>query len=375
MNTFRSSEEIFHRGLCVILSHLAVGIIIAALYPVMSFAGAEMPASKDIQNNYQPADNSQWVKDLTRQYSPASWDLLMEYDHLPPEVESSRKGGWVVSMKKPIETFPPLAPNFSRTELIDKMALHLHVLTLTLQRLCAFRYTRENNILLDWERAEVFFYLSPARTFYVSFPMKSLYPAPELIPVIPESLRTSLFDAHIRNCKATQRFGIIGLLEEFQAHFVQARFYADMLPAYRTMEASEANGLLAWVRNSQSLIGAFYEFDFFILEYLLYMKQHYTSDYEALKSCRPFVEAYSTIRSSYEALVIQYLDLIQTEMQRLKASGKAQIGLDNGILWVRMAGSDKSRGTRILPERDKLLSAMSGDRYLTIQSGFPKAWN
>ncbi|MEE9913346.1 MAG: hypothetical protein K4571_16675 [Deltaproteobacteria bacterium] len=355
---------------------IAFGIILAAGCPPASGAGnnaaaGEQAARKADDSDARgpsPADKAEWVKRVTRQHSPASWDLLMEYDHLPPELESSKKGGWVVSMKKPVETFPSLQKDNRRTEHLDRMALHLHVITLSLQRLHAFRYTRDNNILLDWDRAEAFFYLSPARTFYVSFPMKSLYPAADLIPVIPASLKTPLFDAYLRDCKNAQRFGVIGLLEEFHGYYAEARFYADMLAAYRVIEGSDADGFLEWVMHSQSSIGAFYEFDFFILEYLLYMKQRHAPDYEALKSCQPFVETYGAIRSLYSKLIDQYVDTIRAEARRLTAAGKAEVGYDDNILWVRTAGSNK--GTRIFTEREKLAPVMNSNRYAAIVADF-----
>ncbi len=344
------------------LPHLIVGIIIGVICPILSVAG-----------NDPPAANREWVKEATKRYSPVSWNLLMRYESLPPELEGARKGGWTVTMKKPTATFDNLLPGgISRSESIDHMAINIACIVLTLQRFQVFSYTRENNLLMDWDSAEAFFYLSPSRSFYVSFPMRSLFPAGELALEIPDNLKTPLFNAYLKESTITKRFGVIGLLEEFHSHYFQSKFYLDMREAYKLAAESDADAFLEWVRHSQSTLDAFFEFDFFIREYLLYMKRNRAADYEVLKSCRPFVEAYGAIRSSYEGLVIQYQDLIQTEMQRLKTSGKTEIGLENNILWIRAAGSLQSKGAKVLPVKHNLTPVLTSDRYRNIMPDFPK---
>lgn len=319
-----------------------------------------------------PDGNVEWIKQVTKLYSEGSWDLLMQYENLPEEVESSRKGGWTVAMKKPVKTFHALRGEVGKTEMIDYMASNIRVISLALQRLQAFQHTKKNSILLDWECAEAFFYLAPTSSFYVSFPMKSLYPARDLASVIPDRHRTPLFDAMIFECRNAQRFGIIGLLEEFHSYYSESRFYADMLPAYRASVKSDADGFLSWVQNSQSTLGAYFEFDFFLMEYLLHLKEKYPGNYEALKSCRSFQGAYGAIRLSYGNLIGQYRNLIEAEIKRLNASGKIVAGFDGGTVWVKADDGIQSRGTRVFEDTKKLAAALDGDRYQRIMADFPK---
>lgn len=337
------------------LRHFITGIIIVVIFPVLSLADTDTQAV-----------NREWVKEATRRYSPVSWDLLMRYENLPQELEGFRKGGWVITMKKSAGTFDYLKEGTSRHDMLDRMALNISSIALCLQRFQVFSHTRQNNLLMDWDRAEAFFYLSPSRFFYVSFPMACLFPAGEIAAEIPENLRTSLFDKYLKESTITRRFGVIGLLEEFHSHYFQAKFYQDMREAFKFGEGSDGDGFLQWVVHSQSAMDAFYEFDFFIREYLLYMKKNRAADYEALKSCPPFFEAYRNIRSSYEGLVTQHLDFIQTEMQRLKASGKTEAGMENNILWIRTVGSRQSKGVKVLPAKQKLAPVLASDRYLII---------
>ncbi len=317
-------------------------------------------------------DALEWVKVATKQYSPASWNLLMQYDRLPQELPGARKGGWDITIRKSVETFQQLNKESSKTGLLSDMANNISCITLALQRLLVFRHTRQNKMLMDWDRAEAFFDLPPSRSFYVSFPLKSLFPAGNLAAEIPEDLRTPLFSDYIEESEITKRFGVVGLLEEYHAHYNGARYYADMLDAFKTAEGSDIDGFLEWVRHSQDKMSAFYEFDFFILEYLRYMRENRAADYAALKANRPFGEARRAIRSSYAEVVRRYLERIDREMERLNGSGKARAGMEGHVLWVRPADTNLAKGARVLPIREKLLPVLAGDRYQTIRKDFPE---
>ena len=200
--------------------------------------------------------------------------------------------------------------------------------------------------------------------------MQGLFPAGQLVAEIPESLQTPLFNDYIKESQNTQRFGVIGLLEEFHSYYFKARFYLDMLEAFKSAQESETDGFLEWVRYSQGSMNAFYEFDFFIQEYLLYMKKHHHANYNELKSHKSFVEAYATIRVSYEDLVNQYLKIIKSQMQRFNESGQARVEMENNVLWIRVANENKSKGAKVLPQKDKLIPVLTSDRYGMIMSDF-----
>ncbi len=361
------------------LIYLTLGIIIVSLSPHMAFAlvGTSATSSNSVLSGSTASirgetGDIEWVKKATQKYSPDSWNILMQYENLPVEMEGNKKGGWLVSIKKAQATFDLLRNTSGKAEILARMAVNVHCITLTLQRFLVFQHARENKLLMDWERAEAFFYLSPAKSFYVSFPIQSLFPAGRLVPEITDNMKTPLFDEYIRRNSNAQRFGVIGLLEEFHALYFKSKYYLDMLEAYKIAEGSDADGLLEWVRHSTAAMNAFYEFEFFFHEYFLYMKENHAVDYAALKSCRSFVAAYGALRVAYEDLVKEYEDLIRLEMTRLNTSGKAQAGLENNILWVRTASSSKSKGAKVLPQKDKLMPVLNSGRYRTIMPDFPK---
>ena len=313
----------------------------------------------------------EWVKNATKKYSPDSWDLLMQYESLPAKQEAEAVNGGIAATAKSVSTFYYLKGR-SRIDLLSSMAVNIHEIAHGYCGQNTFRYARKNGLKLDINKAEEFFYYSPARSFFISFPLKSLFPSGELISDIPGNLRTFRFDPYIDGKTSTQGEGVIGLLNELHSYYLESKFCYEMLEPYKIAQESDASGFFEWVHNSQSKMTAYYEFDFFIREYLLRMKRKYPSDYKELRNYRPFIEAYSAIRKSYEELINKYLQKINIEMASLDASGKAEVNLENFELWVREGNSDTSTGTPVFSaDREILIPVLESNRYREINADFP----
>jgi hypothetical protein len=93
-------------------------------------------------------------------------------------------------------------------------------------------------------------------------------------------------------------------MEEFNAYYHGSKVQFDLLPVYK--EAYGNNFLWSWSSNFTSNADAFYEFDFWIKEYLLYAKTNNPQLYESLKSDQTFKTIYKNIRSRFSNLIAQY---------------------------------------------------------------------
>jgi len=214
-------------------------------------------------------------------------------------------------------------------------------------------------------------YVSPSEAYFVSFPYKALFPSSELASVIPTHLRSFRFDTYINGSSSTQSEGVLGLLNELHAYYLGSQYSFDMLQAYQHALESDARGLFEWVRHTMSSMTAFYEFDFFIKEYLLFMKDNYPADYSHLKSNTSFKRAYRAVGSRYEKLTVDYLALVQSEMERINAFEKAEASIKGRFLWVKPAETVSSSGTPVFSEdREKLTEILGSRRYFEIGKDF-----
>ncbi len=315
-------------------------------------------------------ENMEWVKSMTEKYSPDSWYMLMEYDRLPARAKATGRDGSVLSTQKSAGTFHYLSGN-RKSELLHSMATNVHEISHGYLSLNCYHYSKEKNIALNWDNAEGYFFLSPRLSYFISFPHKSLFPSKELVPEIPENLRTFRFETYVNGVTSTQGDGIVGLLDELHAYYLGSKYSFEMLDAYELAEGSEAKGLLEWMSNTQSSMTAYYEFNFFMMEYLLHMKKTRPADYAALKSYRVFVDAYASTRKLFKELISRYQQKIQSEAQRINASGEAEISIKNNNLWVKEAGDNSRKGSFLFSDdREKLMIVFESGRYDEITNDF-----
>jgi len=319
---------------------------------------------------YTESRNETWIKERTKSLSPYSWQLLMKYEALPLHPVVIQKDGGTISSEKSIGTYAYIQGN-SKLELLASMETNVHEIAHCFFSQNVFQYVNDNKLDLDWENAEGYVYVDPQVSFFIEFPRKSLFPSSELAPLIPKNIRTFRFNPYITGNTSTQGDGVLGLLDELHAYFLGSRFSFEMLDAYKEAAGSDSGGLFEWVAHAQSTMAAFYEFDFFILEYLLHMKNKHPAAYAALKSYKPFSEAYIKVRSVYSELTEKYLDRIGAEMKMINSSGKAETRIENGRLWIRNQGSRTSNGTLIFSEdRDKLWPVLKSSRFDAVIKDF-----
>jgi len=322
------------------------------------------------QRNAERASNIEWIKDAVRKYSPGSWYMLMHYEQLPETAEVKTTDGGIATTEKAVGTYDYLRGR-SRIDLLASMETNVHELTHAYFDQNSYKYLSENKLKLNPENAQGYIYISPATSFFVSFPLKAMFPSGKLSGIITDNLRTYRFDTYINGTTSTQSDGIIGLISELNAYYIGSEYCFNMFEPYKEATGSESSGLFEWVTHTQSTMSAFFEFDYFIKEYLLIMKKDHRSDYEMLKSYTPFTEAYSTLLQLYSELIDKYQERIKREMKLLDSSGEAGTYIEKGWLWIKAGNSHISSGTPIFSkDRETLTPLLESRRYREIEKDF-----
>jgi hypothetical protein len=313
--------------------------------------------------------NVNWVKQVTRQYSPDSWNLLDQYENLPAKQEISLRDGLTISVQKPVKTFHYLTGK-NKPELLLSMSTNVHEISHAFFRSYPLKYAKEKRIQLNWDNAEGYIYLSPASNHFVSVPRKMLFPSKKLAAVIPLKMKTFRFETYIRGNTSTQDEGVIGLLNEFHAYYLGSKYTFEMLEAYKISDG-KLKGFHHWVSHSQSTMSAFYEFDYFIREYLLYMKDKHPDDYQYLKMNRAFREALSSVHIYFGKLVKSYEETVNHQIKLLNDSKAGEAVIEKEMLWVTPVGSKIRMGTTIFSEdKDKIIALLSTDRFSAVERDF-----
>ena len=312
------------------------------------------------------SEKIKWVKSATERYSPDSWYMLQCYDALPEHIEAPADDGMVVTTRKMAGTYDYLQ-GITKTDLLASMETNVHEIAHGFFNLNVFKYVLDHDTTLNWEMVQGFIYISPSSSYFISCPKNILFPSNELEQVIPKDRRTFRFDQYICGNTSTQGQGVIGLLDEMHAYYLDSKYCFDMLEAFIEAEGSVEEGVYDWVERAQSTLSSFWEFDFYIKEYLLYMKDKYPSDYIELINCRSFTDAYLAVRSAYASLISQYEDKVGKQVGRINRAGKAEARISDGTLWINQRGSRYMQGTPLFAEAMKILRpVLESKRYDAI---------
>jgi hypothetical protein len=310
-----------------------------------------------------------WIKAATRLFSGDSWKLLMLYDALPEHIRVPLTNGGELTTSRPAPVFHYLKKN-TRLELLREMSTNVHEIGHGFAGHAAHDYARRNGIALRMDDVSMLLYMDPYRMHFLLFPREKLFPSRELARNIPAERRTFRFELYINGNNSTQAHGIFGLLEELWAYYIGSRYKYQMLPAFQIEIENPGDALFEWVRYSQSSLGAFYEFDFFIREYLLHMKTRYPANYESLAACSSFREAYKAVRTEFALLEQKYMETLQREMDRLNITTPGCCYIEDNELWIKRNNRSLSGTPVISEDKDVLLPVLRSSRYEAIREFF-----
>ena len=251
-------------------------------------------------------DNLNWVLTKLYQNSPSLYEMLIRYDNLPQSM-SYKINNSTITTSKSMPTYKYVETD-NKKNALESMSTNIHEAGHMYGH--QIYYLLNNNTSNNEDFGAIFanvdqgFYLGPNEEYWVSIPKTYIFPSSELVAQIPQNLRTFRFDTYINGTSSTQSHGIVGLMDEFHAYYLGSQCNFDLLPAYKELDPSYF--LSTWIGNSKSEITAYYEFDFFIKEYLLYAMKNRPATYNYLKNDSKFVFIYNEIRNKYGALIAAY---------------------------------------------------------------------
>ena len=252
-----------------------------------------------------------WILGRMQSHSPSSLHLLKSYDKLPSQLEIDR-GGAVISSSKTTDALNYLDDSDYESALTS-MSTNVHEIGHAYGGLLHFAQLMSCNCeqTIEFEDIQQGFYHAPGEEYWIDIEEGYIFPSNELSETIPYELQTFRYDTYIEGTSSTQGDGVIGLLDELNAYYLGSKYQYDMLPVYKEVFGSDY--LDQWVMHSASEMTAFFEFDFFIKEYLLYAKNYAPATYNYLKNSPAFRKAYQTTHSKYRQLTNAYVTKIEAE--------------------------------------------------------------
>jgi hypothetical protein len=251
-------------------------------------------------NRFFAQVSEQWVMQTLQLYAPTSFYIVNQYKINGNSISfEGRSSTWNMSHLEYCDMS-------SKTRFLSTISTAVHETTHAYDSQIPYMFAKQGIFKIDNSDNEGFIFDENNKIAY-NYPKSKLFQSRRLSAVIPKNLRTFRYDTYIESKsdnQSTQSSGVIGLMEEFNAYYHGSKVIFDLLPIYK--EEFGTNFLWAWSSDFTANADAFYEFDFFIKEYLLYAKTNNPELYEDLKKDHDFKTIYKNIRSRFHTLIAQY---------------------------------------------------------------------
>lgn len=266
----------------------------------------------------------QWILESTKRYSPASYELLTRYKNMSDTFRIVHRANnnytysSTITLNRGIDRNPLKYVELeSRKTALESMETNIHEISHSYSNTIFYESLQSPVSESEYDFANIHqgFYHTPDPPFAFQIERAYIFPSKELTAYIPKEMITFRYKTYINGNTSTQSDGVIGLLEEMNAYYLGSKFNFEMLPVYKQLYPDDY--LNAWVKKTMSIMTAYYEFDFFIKEYLRYAKSYRPDTYTYLKKNQPFKNAYRLIQHNFKLLTEQYERIAVLERTKL----------------------------------------------------------
>lgn len=266
-----------------------------------------------------------WIKSETKRLAPNEWRVLEWYSKVPASL-SVKVGNSVVTVTKGSGTFDYLEQGDFRRQL-GAMSTNLHEINHGLTHMWGFMILNDSVLVKRFTQLSqykplnpLYYFLLPNGSEFVTTTGVKFFPSRELVSQIPESLRTFRFKTYVTGTSSTQSHGVLALLDEYNSYLHGYHFHYRMKEAYVATGKSELDGYISWRQDLWSDRGAYFEFNHYILEYLLFAKTRYPEVYQEFIKLE-WGKIYNAITENYWEVIKLHNWEITTSPQVWKSKG------------------------------------------------------
>jgi len=309
-------------------------------------------------NLFSQIDHFYWAKEMLRIYAPSEWEHMMSYDSLDQNLElKSSKGGMTltISTHKPGPTWHYLDAGNKLFQL-SSISTNCHEINHSLTHLLSYKYPSGN---LNFADKRYYFRLPNKKRFQLHSSVK-FFPSISLVDIIPPNLRTFRYKSYINTTSIScYSDGLLGLLDEYNAYLHSFATMYWLRPAYMTVLDDELMCHIKWRNSIMSEELAYYEFNYFILEYFLLAKSQNGAVWKAIKETN-IVEIYNAITENYKQMVEMY-DEDRTKDKTAWASKGVKYSFDGNTEWFHRDGY--GQGVVKFKDITVLKEHLAGNKY------------
>lgn len=163
---------------------------------------------------------------------------------------------------------------------------------------------------------------------------------------------------------SSQVDGVYGLLNEFNAYYVETRTKLDLYSYYQNKLESSVDNWVGFINEVDGCSFAHGEFKLFILKYLLYAKSHYPKIYKEIIKNRDFCQAFLIIEQNYSQVVMEYYKRKEEIYEKFRQEGLS-VSEDEDNFYIKGQSVNK-QVCHFLKKYDLLKNELAKEEYELI---------
>ena len=162
----------------------------------------------------------------------------------------------------------------------------------------------------------------------------------EMIPLIPDRLKTSRYDIYIAAADAPDAStkGIYGLLNEFMAYSWGLNNTVCLFDYYRDYGGTDAAAWFQYINHGANDRLAYAEFQYYILTYLLYAEANHPEIYEATMANTALHQAFTELEKEFSDNIRRYEESLD-EIARILREANINTSIDGDYFYIGYRGT------------------------------------
>lgn len=203
--------------------------------------------------------------------------------------------------------------DYTKEGVLSSISTAVHEACHMYQSQKAYSIIDERDLLFNFEDSYTVYFINANEEILVK--ETPVFPSVKIVSEIPRTRRTSRFDTYINSRNTilgTQQSGIYGLMEEWSAYMNGFKTTLRNFPEYKKEAESNPAYFLNFVSDAASIRISYYEFKFYILEYLRYASRKEKKIYQEILKNEDFKKAYRSIDAGFSALLTEHERLFES---------------------------------------------------------------
>jgi hypothetical protein len=321
--------------------------------PILEY---ETPDVGDI-SNYSDFNNNkrhQKLSKLLKENSPEVFTLLKDYYTIPRRI-SCPTTDWILEPVRPIDKYVDFK------DISGTIPWAVYNLSHSLAVTKGMYIAAIDNDCLDIYGGIFAYSINPKKTIVVN--NTDVIKSHIMAKSVPSQYRGAYFKKTLQsrdNELGSQKFGIYGLLDEFNSFYYAMRVTIDLLDLYEEEFKLKVDKWLNFFGRTEMIYSSYVEYKIYLLEYLLYCKENKPKIYAKIISNEDFKEAFYQIDKNWAIALNEYEDF-KSEVKSYFSDNKIDFKESDKMIQIQNMGIPIKKGYM-----DRGLKYINSDKFKDI---------